>query len=108
MKSGSMQPVEKYGEPCRIRTCDPLIKSYTTDNALLFHILANAYIYLHLKDTREGKAFLFLPMFAGMNCTKTAQRKDSNSMPSNWQSRKFRKSFVKFDYTSNWLYIINK
>jgi len=41
-------------------------------DALLFHILANAYIYLHLKDTREGKAFYFLPMFAGMNCTKTA------------------------------------
>ena len=23
----SSQPIEKYGEPCRIRTCDPLIKS---------------------------------------------------------------------------------
>ena len=23
----STQPIEKYGEPCRIRTCDPLIKS---------------------------------------------------------------------------------
>jgi hypothetical protein len=23
----SAQPIEKYGEPCRIRTCDPLIKS---------------------------------------------------------------------------------
>ena len=41
------------------RTPDQLITKYTTDNALLFHILANAYIYLHLKDTREGKAFLF-------------------------------------------------
>jgi hypothetical protein len=70
------QPFDLIGEPCKIRTCDPLIKSYIYINSFTCQILSKPRKYLPLNTIKGIRSAHFKHIFSDMNCTIAAHGSD--------------------------------